>query len=175
MPMGLGYQFAPGADAAQQQQGQQGRRGLSPQAAVRLLQLRVPERPAASGIAPQALLHGPGAAGLGGGGGLQAIIQALMSMSGGMPGAMSPSAAPGGGGMPTAAGAPAPAPRVIPGVGGPNSEPNPPSISSPFDIDPALHDRILDTDLGGGRTLRKGGGFGGHEMRDHPVQIPPLF
>lgn len=76
MPAGLGYQFAPGADAnGMTQQGQPQRRGLSPQAAVKLLQLRVPERPAASALAPQALLQSPGMAGAGGA--LQAIIQAL--------------------------------------------------------------------------------------------------
>jgi hypothetical protein len=78
MPANLGYQFAPGTDArGPQNQGQpQQGRGLSPQSAVRLLQLRVPERPAASAIAPQALLQSPGMGGLGGDG-LAGIIKAL--------------------------------------------------------------------------------------------------
>lgn len=77
MPAGLGYSFAPGADAnGMTQQGQPQRRGLSPQSAVKLLQLRVPERPAASAIAPQTLLQSPGSAGVGGDA-LGAIIKAL--------------------------------------------------------------------------------------------------
>jgi hypothetical protein len=102
MPAGIGYSFAPGADQ-QLPGGQngQGRQGMSPQDAVKLLSLRIPERPAPSGIAPQALLQGQGAAGMAGGGGLQAIIRALMSMQGGGAGGAH-------GGVPS--------PRVIPGI-----------------------------------------------------------
>lgn len=85
MPAGLGYTFAPGADAQQSgQRGQTGtaQRGLSPASAVKLLQLRVPERPAASAIAPQALLQAGGGAALGGGG-LEGIIRALAGVKGG--------------------------------------------------------------------------------------------
>lgn len=83
MPMGLGYQFAPGADNGSPNSEFQSRRGLSPQASVKLLQLRVPERPAANAPVPQQILSGAPGVASAGTGGLQQIIQALMQARGG--------------------------------------------------------------------------------------------
>jgi hypothetical protein len=51
---------------------------MSPQQAVRLLSLRIPERAAAGSIAPQALLQSRGAAGAPGGDPMGLMIQQLM-------------------------------------------------------------------------------------------------
>jgi hypothetical protein len=174
MPANLGYAFAPGADQ-QLPGGQngQGRQGMSPQDAVKLLSLRVPERPAAGGIAPQALLQGQGAAGMGGGG-LQAIIRALMSMQGGggAQGMMGGGGMGGGGGLPT--------PRVIPGIGD-GAQGMPTGGAQGFNITPEMLQQFMNRPLDpSGRTLGGGGGFGGNawsggQMPQQQTPAPPLF
>lgn len=183
MPANLGYQFAPGADArGTQNQGQPQRRGLSPQSAVRLLQLRVPERPAASAIAPQALLQSPGAGGLGGDG-LAGIIKALAGRAAPPPMAPPPMVPPqmGAAAAPsqqlpippqaTAASAPPP-PRITPGVdeavGDRRIEPIP---EQPMPTQEEI-DRLLNTPVGNGQTLGNGGGFAGR-WRDW-ITGPPI-
>ena len=139
MPQGIGYAFDPSA-------GQQGRAGsdatgggfsrMSPQQAVKLLSLRIPERSPGMGrgIAPQMLLQSPGSAATGAGGAdpMQAVIQGLMRVM--VPGLQSGEAPMGGGQGQGAPGQPQPqlpnwgsilqgfgarppAPRVIPGLG----------------------------------------------------------
>jgi hypothetical protein len=156
MPMDIGYQFAPGADQ-QPQNGSGGQGGpgrLSPQAAVKLLSLRVPERPAQGQIAPQGLLQGRGAQGMGGGG-LQAIIRALMAMQGGQ--GMQ-------GGLPS--------PRVIPGLDDPNPQ-NPPQLQN-MNLPPNIDELMARF-----RQMVPGGGFsGGMNQNQMPQQqgpAPPLF
>jgi hypothetical protein len=120
MPANVGYSFDPAA-------GQQGQNGdetgtggfgtsrLSPQQAVKLLSLRIPERPAPQAIAPQALLQGRGAAGSPG---MASVIQGLMRAF--LPGLQSGAGGMGqsGGAMGQSGGA-MPSPRVIPGLEGP--------------------------------------------------------
>ncbi len=149
MPQGLGYSFDPGA-GQQGQLGQDGEGGgfsrMSPQQAVKLLSLRIPERPSGHGIAPQALLQSQGGMAAGappGPGSMNSIISGLMKMF--APGYQSGEAATGQGqmaaqGMPqgqamnwgaimqgAGGGNSQPLPRVIPGIedGGPRSQPPP--------------------------------------------------
>lgn len=175
MPQGIGYTFQPGADSQlpNQQGGGQSASGLSPQAAVKLLQLRVPERPAASALAPQGLLNGQGGQGFGGGG-LQAIIQMLMRGFGGQGGQ--------GGGQGLAGGLPQP--RVVPGIN-PRGPVDPGQLVDTTMPDRDQIERLLDMDLGGGQTLRTGGGIignwrgrvtpGQNPIQPMDTQAPPLF
>lgn len=74
----IGFSYAPGSNSRlDMQQGQQGARGISPQQAVKILSLRVPERPSPTAIAPMALLQSQGGMAPGAGG-LQSMIAALI-------------------------------------------------------------------------------------------------
>ncbi len=92
MPAGVGYSFDPSA-GGQGHPGQgedpSGFSRMSPQQAVKLLSLRIPERaPGQGGIAPQALLTSPGSAaasaapmgGSQGAGSMSQVIASLMKM-----------------------------------------------------------------------------------------------
>ena len=158
MPSQIGYTFAPGADQRQPQQSGEpgGVGGMSPLAAVKLLRLRVPERPAQGQIAPQGLLQGQGAMGMGGGG-LQAIIRALMSMQGGQ--GMQ------GGGMPS--------PRVTPGLNDPTAPPGvmPQQIGGAPANMAEIMARFRQMVPGGG--FSGGQGYANNQMSQGPA--PPLF
>jgi hypothetical protein len=75
----IGYSFAPGATSRPNQAGGGSGNGygISPQEAVRILSLRVPDRPSPTAIAPLPLLQSPGGAAAGASG-LQSMIAALM-------------------------------------------------------------------------------------------------
>jgi hypothetical protein len=84
MPQGgLGYSFNPSQpDLPMSDQGAPGRPagGLTPQQAVKMLSLRIPERPSPTGLAPMPLLQSPGGAGMQG---LDSLIAALLQAFGG--------------------------------------------------------------------------------------------
>lgn len=148
MPAGLGYSFDPGAgQAGQQDQGERGNfGGLSPQQAVKLLSLRIPERPAASAIAPQALLQSQGAAGMP----MNAMIQQLMRAF--MPGLQAGAAAGG-----------PPSPRVIPGLNS-GEGPYQPDLSVNTQAQPSAPSLVppnLDELLARYREMVPTGGFTG--------------
>lgn len=111
----IGLSFAPGQRANPQQGPDQG--NLSPvQQAIKILSLRVPQNAGAGGITPNALLTGPGAAGLGAAGGgfdLMALLRQLFQQG---PNAMGAGQAP--------LGAP-PLPHVTPGQGPMTPQPGP--------------------------------------------------
>jgi hypothetical protein len=112
--MALGYSFQPGSeDVPLAEQGQGGPKGLSPQQAVKILSLRVPDRASPSAIAPLALLKSPGgaAAGAAAANPLQDLIKSLMALFE-QQGPQQP-----------------PAPRVIPGLEG--EAPNGPFGAAP--------------------------------------------
>lgn len=154
MPAGIGYTFAPGSEGQQQGPPGQGGQGMSPSQAVKLLQLRVPERNAPSGLAPQGLLQGQGGMGMQGGGSLQAIIRMLMMRGGqGMSGGL-------------------PSPHITPGVNDPNPS-NPPELQN-LNLPPniaQLMQQYRQMVPGGGFT---GGMYGGGNQPS-PQQAPPLF
>lgn len=78
MPPGIGYSRdipLSGDAAGPQGQGKPG--GLSPQEAVQILSLRIPEQPAASAVAPLPLLMSPGMAGAGPG--LESMLRSLIA------------------------------------------------------------------------------------------------
>ena len=81
MPEGVGYSFDPGAASLGRPQGEdQAGSRMSPQQAVKLLSLRIPERaPGQGGLAPQALLQGSGSAGMPSGS-MSQVIASLMKM-----------------------------------------------------------------------------------------------
>lgn len=168
MPLGVSYQ--PGTDV-QFDQGTGGNvrgvRGVSPQEAVRLLSLRIPQNrtAGASGLAPLPLLNAAG----GGGSDLDTLLKALLQAFGqGGRGT--------GSGMGSMGGAQA-TPRVVPGFGGQGEFPGP--VADPTSqVSPDQLNQLLDTDLGGGRTLRAGGGFAGNHWKNQqmPTQgVQPLF
>ena len=133
MPQNVGYSFQPLNQPQTGADGQGRVSGLSPQQAVRLLSLRIPERPSPTGIAPQALLQARGGAGVPGGGDMSALIRALMTMFGG--------------------GGAVPPPRVRPGLtapGGPGGPVGPtspqPGVSGPGG--PALGQKRIAAPLG---------------------------
>ena len=116
--MSLGLSFLPSGDDPTQRMGQDGGSpsGLAPlQSAIRLLSMRIPRfggpaGMAPGGMAPNALMQAPGAAGMGGGNAsLEMILKALMGMGG--PGALPGSMGAGPMGSPGRA----PSPRVTPG------------------------------------------------------------
>src|SRR5262245_3425844 len=115
MPPGIGY----GRDipiATEQGAGgaQGGRRGgLSPQQAVKILSLRVPERPTPGALAPLPLLTAPG----GDAAGAADIIDLIGSIIGN---------APGGGGVPGSGlpGGPPPMGPMLPSMPGPSAGPS---------------------------------------------------
>ena len=131
--MSLGLSFLPSGDDPTQRMGQDGGSpsGLAPlQSAIRLLSMRIPRfggpsGMAPGGMAPNALLQAPGAAGMGGGNAsLEMILKALMGMGG--PGALPGSMGAGPMGSPGRV----PAPRVTPGIQGESPVP-PPDWSPP--------------------------------------------
>lgn len=178
MPQGLGYSFDPGA-GQQGQSGQDATGGgfsrMSPQQAVKLLSLRIPERAPGMGrgLAPQELLQSPGSAAAGGG--MQSVIQGLMRMM--APGYQSGEAPMGGGlGQPGQAmpgqlpnwgsilqgfgggGGSQPLPRVIPGLGegGPRAPeaPQAPAPQAPYTGGPPpAWSGFMDQFKGGGQSL----------------------
>lgn len=78
----IGYSWQVGADNPEggpNGQGGSGGRGISPQQAVKILSLRIPERPSPRGIAPQPLLTSKGSAAAGAQG-LDLVVAALMQM-----------------------------------------------------------------------------------------------
>jgi hypothetical protein len=104
-----------------------------------------------------------------GGGNLQAIIRALMGMQGGQ------------GGQGMAGGVPTP--RFTPGIQ-PRTPFDPSVLKDVYNVPRDQIEQLLDMDLGGGRTLRTGGGFagnwrGGIPQGQNPIQqqnpAPPLF
>lgn len=152
MPEGIGYQFAPSAgDINMQNGGGQGggsaAGGLTPQQAIRILSLRIPNRSNGRGIAPNALLQGGGAATPGFNvGGFDAVIQALMGAfspqpgsgggqvtSAGLPPFQPPAPQQGGGGMPPPAkpSTQPPPPKIKPG------QEAPPTTNKPSSVPPA--------------------------------------
>jgi hypothetical protein len=76
MANGIGYSFQPGGqDIQTDATGSASGRGLSPQEAVKILSLRIPERPSPTAIAPMPLLTSQGGAGVPG---LDSLVAALM-------------------------------------------------------------------------------------------------
>lgn len=81
MPPGIGYRFQPGIQDTQLNgdDGAGRASGLSPQQAVEIRSLRIPDRPSPTAIAPLALLNSPGG-GAAGAQGLDSLIAALMQV-----------------------------------------------------------------------------------------------
>lgn len=161
MPENIGYRFQPGADmTGRPQQGQARPQGLSPQQAVRLLQLRVPERPAGAGaVAPQGLLQAQGGGGMSA---LAAIIRALMGgqMMGGRFGGMQP-----------------PIPRVVPGLQSPDPTGRPGPVPMPdvqgLDVEEIMS-RFKDMVPGGGFTGGMYGGAPAPQPMGGPASAPAI-
>ena len=151
MPMGVSYQ--PGADIPfDQGTGGSRVRGVAPQEAVRLLNLRIPQSrtAGAGGLAPLPLLNAAG----GGGSDLDMLLKALMAAFGG-----------GGGGR---GGAQA-TPRVVPGINDPSG--GGAVLQGPGPYPQIPPDTPLDST---GRTIGNGGFAGGLLAKGQPqLQGPP--
>lgn len=132
----IGLSFAPGQNPNQQQPGSQDS-AISPvQQAIKILSMRVPQNAGPGGITPNALLTGPGSAGLGAAGGgfdLMALLRRLLQ-PGGQSSAGPADAMP----MPGPAGQmPSPSvplPHVTPGEGG--GPTNKPQVQPPMPMTP---------------------------------------
>lgn len=103
MPPGIGYSFAPGGEDIDLQNGQRKGTGISPQQAVQIRSLRVPERLPTNAPVNRTLLTSPGGMAAGAQG-LDSMVAALMqafrpqaSVAGPAP---MPASAPSGGGSP---------------------------------------------------------------------------
>lgn len=163
MPEGIGYRFQIGANGNREDEnGGQGR-GISPQEAVKILSLRVPERPSPTAVVPLELLNSPGGAAAGAQG-LDSMIAALIQ-------AFRPPFV--GGGASGSAGGGAPAAPVLPPLPGlPPMTPGAPGPVAPLPIGdapsaPGQAPRI-PPGLGGDRNPRQGtigGGSGGGGSR----------
>lgn len=100
--MAFGLSFAPGQPSNQQQRPGGAGGVVSPvQQAIQMLSLRLPRVAGAQALAPGPLLQGPGAMGLGGGGGLEALLRLIMGLRT----------------QPSAGAATLPGPHVFPGLG----------------------------------------------------------
>ena len=147
--MALGKTFAPGSDLQMQGSGQNGvggPRGLSPQQAVKILSLRVPEALPSNAPAHRSLLTSPGSRAAGAGG-LQSLIQQLIQSF--KPGAgVSP--------MPSQS-IPFP-PMQAPGTGPSQNVSQQPQFQGYFDTPPPAYQQPFFG--GGNQQLAGGGDFG---------------
>lgn len=168
MPPGIGYSFQPGADDIALSPGGRQRAGLSPQAAVKILSLRVPKQSlGGSALAPRQLLEASGAAGVPGAS-LNQLLQALAQM---MQPQRNPVAAPLATQAAQASFQQPDSPASLPSFGGftPQAQSYAPQPSTPLESVSAPPPRFVPADQGPPQ------GFGGGTPEELVTAPPPVY